>query len=135
MLCFDHVTYRYPGDGADTVRDLSFRVEPGSFQCVIGVSGCGKSTLFRLINGLLAPAAGEIRVGGAPIAGLRQYCGYMPQKDLLFPWRTMGQNVALPLELRGGLSRGEIPQSRHDSYVRLYEQAKEVPEWERRERR
>lgn len=108
MLRFDHVSYRYPGDDYDIIDDLSFEVEPGSFHCIIGVSGCGKSTIFRLTNGLLQPTAGEITVGGQPIGTLRQYCGYMPQKDLLFPWRTVGQNLALPLELRGGLSRGEI---------------------------
>ena len=79
----------------------------GSFHCILGVSGCGKSTIFRLINGLLEPKAGEIKVGGAPIAGRKRYCGYMPQKDLLFPWRTVGENVALPLEVAGGLSRAQ----------------------------
>ena len=108
MLTFDHVSYRYPAEDFDIIDDLSFTVEPGSFHCIIGVSGCGKSTIFRLTNGLLQPKAGEIRVEGRPIAGLKQYCGYMPQKDLLFPWRTVGQNVAIPLELRGGLARGEI---------------------------
>ena len=82
-------------------------MEPGSFHCILGVSGCGKSTIFRLINGLLAPKNGEIRVGGAAIAGRKRYCGYMPQKDLLFPWRTVGENVALPLEVAGGLNRAQ----------------------------
>ena len=108
MLTFEHVSYRYPEDDYDIIDDLSFHVEPGAFRCIIGVSGCGKSTLFRLTNGLLQPKTGEIRVGGQPIAQLKQYCGYMPQKDLLFPWRTVGENVAIPLELRGGLSRVEI---------------------------
>ena len=82
-------------------------MEPGSFHCILGVSGCGKSTIFRLINGLLDPKAGEIKVGGAPIAGRKRYCGYMPQKDLLFPWRTVGENVALPLEVAGGLNKAQ----------------------------
>ena len=46
-------------------------------------------------------------MGGAPIAGRKRYCGYMPQKDLLFPWRTVGENVALPLEVAGGLSKAQ----------------------------
>ncbi|MBQ9010656.1 MAG: ABC transporter ATP-binding protein [Clostridia bacterium] len=108
MLDFDHVTFRYPGDPQDTLEHLSFQVQPGAFHCLLGVSGCGKSTIFRLINGLLRPDAGEIRVGGENITGLRQYCGYMPQKDLLFPWRSVGRNLALPLEIRGGLSGTEI---------------------------
>ena len=87
--------------------DLSFSVESGSFHCIIGVSGCGKSTIFRMTNGLLQPKSGTIRVGGKPIGEQKHYCGYMPQKDLLFPWRTIGENLALPLEIRGGLSKAE----------------------------
>lgn len=108
MLRFEHVSCRYPSEDFDIIDDLSFSVEPGSFHCIVGVSGCGKSTIFRLTNGLLQPKAGEITVGGTPIGQLKQYCGYMPQRDLLFPWRTVGQNLALPLELRGGLSRAQV---------------------------
>ena len=107
ILEFDKVSYQYPSEDFDIIDQLSFRVEPGSFHCILGVSGCGKSTIFRLINGLLAPKNGEIRVGGAAIAGRKRYCGYMPQKDLLFPWRTVGENVALPLEVAGGLNRAQ----------------------------
>ena len=107
ILEFDKVSYQYPSEDFDIIDQLSFRVEPGSFHCILGVSGCGKSTIFRLINGLLDPKAGEIKVGGAPIAGRKRYCGYMPQKDLLFPWRTVGENVALPLEVAGGLNKSQ----------------------------
>ena len=107
ILEFDKVSYQYPSEDFDIIDALSFRVEPGSFHCILGVSGCGKSTIFRLINGLLPAKAGEIRVGGAPIAGRKRYCGYMPQKDLLFPWRTVGENVVLPLEIAGGLSKAQ----------------------------
>ena len=106
-LEFRSVSYQYPSEDFDIVDKLSFQVEPGSFHCILGVSGCGKSTIFRLINGLLKPKAGEIKVGGAPIAGRKRYCGYMPQKDLLFPWRTVGENVALPLEVAGGLNKAQ----------------------------
>ncbi|MEG1593931.1 MAG: ATP-binding cassette domain-containing protein, partial [Oscillibacter sp.] len=108
MLKLQDLSYRYPGEEADTVSGLCLAVEPGSFHCIVGVSGCGKSTIFRLINGLLPPSAGTIEVGGRAIGGQKQYCGYMPQKDLLFPWRSVGQNLALPLEIRGGLSPREI---------------------------
>ena len=107
ILEFGKVSYQYPSEDFDIIDQLSFRVEPGSFHCILGVSGCGKSTIFRLINSLLKPKVGEIKVGGAAIAGRRRYCGYMPQKDLLFPWRTVGENVALPLEVAGGLSRAQ----------------------------
>ena len=75
-------------------------MEPGSFHCIVGVSGCGKSTIFRMINGLLPPKAGTISVNGKPITAREHYCGYMPQKDMLFPWRTIGENLALPLEIQ-----------------------------------
>ncbi|WP_253290866.1 ABC transporter ATP-binding protein [Pseudoflavonifractor sp. MSJ-37] len=107
-LEFESVSYRYPSEEFDIIDGLSFRVERGSFHCIVGTSGCGKSTIFRLTNGLLASKAGRILVEGAPIGGGRkQYCGYMPQKDLLLPWRTVGENVALPLEIRGGSSKAE----------------------------
>ena len=107
QLEFEHVSYQYPSEDFDIIDDLSFSVEPGSFHCIIGVSGCGKSTIFRMTNGLLQPKSGTIRVGGKPIGEQKHYCGYMPQKDLLFPWRTIGENLALPLEIMGGYSRAE----------------------------
>ena len=107
LLEFEHVSYQYPSEDFDIIDDLSFSVEPGSFHCIIGVSGCGKSTIFRMTNGLLQPKSGTIRVGGKPIGEQKHYCGYMPQKDLLFPWRTVGENLALPLEIIGGRSKAE----------------------------
>ncbi len=107
VLEFQKVSFRYAGENSDIIDHLNFSVEPGAFHCLIGVSGCGKSTIFRMINGLLKPNQGEILVNGVPIGAQKQYCGYMPQKDLLFPWRTVGENLALPLEIRGGLSKRE----------------------------
>lgn len=106
-LEFENVSYRYPREDFDIIDNLSFSVEPGSFHCVVGVSGCGKSTILRLTCGLLKPKSGRILVNGAPIEGQSHYCGYMPQRDLLFPWRTVGENLALPLEIRGGYSKAE----------------------------
>ena len=107
MLEFQNVSYQYPSEDFDIIDHLSFAVEPGSFHCIIGISGCGKSTIFRMTNGLLKPKAGTILVEGKSIVGRKHYCGYMPQKDLLFPWRTVGENVALPLEIQGELTRPE----------------------------
>ena len=107
VLSFDHVSYQYPSEDFDIIDELSFDVEPGSFHCILGVSGCGKSTIFRMTNGLLQPKKGTIRVNGQPISGQKQYCGYMPQKDLLFPWRSVGENLALPMEISRKLSRKE----------------------------
>ena len=107
VLSFDHVSYQYPSEDFDIIDELSFDVEPGSFHCILGVSGCGKSTIFRMTNGLLQPKKGTICVNDRPISGQKQYCGYMPQKDLLFPWRSVGENLALPMEISRKLSKRE----------------------------
>lgn len=110
MLEFKSVSYQYPVEDFDIIDRLSFHVEPGSFHCIIGISGCGKSTIFRMTNGLLRQKSGEILVAGKNIEGRKNYCGYMPQKDLLFPWRTVGENVILPLEVQKGRTRKEMRQ-------------------------
>ena len=107
ILRFDNVSYQYPGQDFDLIDRLSFSVEPGSFHSIIGISGCGKSTIFRMINGLLQPKKGNIFVNGNPISGQNLYCGYMPQKDMLFPWRTIGENLALPLEIQRKYTKAE----------------------------
>lgn len=107
ILSFDNVSYRYPGEDFDIIDKLSFSVEPGSFHCIIGISGCGKSTIFRMTNGLLQPKAGSIYVNARPVSEQNHYCGYMPQKDLLFPWRTIGENLALPLEIQRKHTKAE----------------------------
>ena len=107
VLSFDHVSYQYPSEDFDIIDELSFEVAPGSFHRILGVSGCGKSTIFRMTNGLLQPKKGTIYVNGQPISGQKQYCGYMPQKDLLFPWRSVGENLALPMEISRKLSKKE----------------------------
>ncbi|WP_370813613.1 ABC transporter ATP-binding protein [Butyricicoccus pullicaecorum] len=108
MLEFRHVTFQYEVEDFNIIDDLSFHIAPGEFVSIIGASGCGKSTIFRLTNQLLPMKSGEILVGAKDIHTQKRYCGYMPQKDLLFPWRTVGQNLRLPLEIRGGLSNAEM---------------------------
>jgi putative hydroxymethylpyrimidine transport system ATP-binding protein len=100
MLTFKNVTFRYPEDKEAMMTDLSFHVDKGEFVSLIGASGCGKSTVFRLINRLLEPDSGEIYVDGKEIHSIKSYAGYMPQKDLLFPWRTIEQNLCLPMEIQ-----------------------------------
>ena len=84
------------------VDGVSFDVRHGEFVALVGPSGCGKSTVLNMVGALLAPSGGEVvvdgrRVGGAPPAQL----GYVFQKDTVFPWRTVAQNVGLGLEYRG----------------------------------
>ncbi|WP_304508730.1 ABC transporter ATP-binding protein [Anaerotignum sp.] len=99
MLRFEGVSFRYPGDVQGMMEDLSFQVEDGELVAIIGASGCGKSTIFRLINGLERPDRGKILVDEKPIETIKNYSAFMPQKDLLFPWRSIEKNVCLPMEL------------------------------------
>ena len=108
MLKFDNVSFQYDVEDFSIIDHLSFDVQDGEFVSVIGASGCGKSTIFRLMNKLLLPASGEILVDGESIEKKRNYCGYMPQQDLLFPWRTVRENLLLPMEIRGGYSKTEM---------------------------
>lgn len=96
---FRDVTFQYAEDEFPMVTNLSFSVNDGEFVSVIGASGCGKSTLFRLINGLEKPQSGEILVNGVSIEKQKNYSSFMPQKDLLLPWRTIEKNVCLPMEI------------------------------------
>ena len=95
VLKFERVEMRYHTKNGETVavKDLSFSVKQGEFLAVVGPSGCGKTTLLSLAAGLLKPSAGKIENGGVTF-------GYMLQKDELFPWRTIEQNVFLPLEIQ-----------------------------------
>ena len=106
MLEFKNVSFRYAVDEFPMMENLSFSVEEGDFVSIIGASGCGKSTIFRLINGLEQLQKGEILVNGRPIREQKQYSAFMPQKDLLFPWRTIEKNICLPMELPGRCACG-----------------------------
>lgn len=95
MLEFDNISYTYHTKSGETaaVSSLSFKVEKGQFVSVIGPSGCGKSTVLSLAAGLLAPSSGRIVRGSGEF-------GYMLQRDALFEWRTVEQNIFLPLEVK-----------------------------------
>ena len=99
MLQFENVSFRYAEDDFDMMRNLNIQVEDREFVSIIGASGCGKSTIFRLINGLEKLQQGRILVDGRPVQELKNYSAFMPQKDLLFPWRTIEKNICLPMEL------------------------------------
>jgi len=95
------------GEGSDILRGVSLDVEPGEFVTVIGPSGCGKSTILNMVAGLLSARAGTVVFDGRPVRGINTDIGYMTQDDTLLPWRTVGDNVAMPLRIRK-VPRSEI---------------------------
>jgi NitT/TauT family transport system ATP-binding protein len=101
----------------EALRDVSVAIRPGQFVAFVGPSGCGKSTLLKLIGGLMAPSSGHIRVGGTDVAGPRRDIGVMFQTPVLFPWRTVLENVLLPIEVFGLDPRTTVDKAR--SILRL----------------
>ncbi|AFS78798.1 ABC transporter ATP-binding protein [Gottschalkia acidurici 9a] len=101
ILTFSDVTFNYKCEENDLLQNLNFNIREGEFVSIIGPSGCGKSTLFRLITGLEKNIGGTIYISGENIMSKSGTVGYMPQKDLLVPWRTILQNACLPLEIKG----------------------------------
>lgn len=83
------------------LKDITFGVKQNEFVSIIGPSGCGKSTLFNIIAGLQPPLEGTVLIDGEPAVGVTRRVGYMHQKDLLLPWRSVRGNVIIPLELQG----------------------------------
>lgn len=85
----------------EALHDVSFAVEEGEFVSLLGPSGCGKSSLLKLMAGLEKPTEGQLFLDGEPVRGGSGRIGYMPQRDALFPWRSVWGNVKLSAELRG----------------------------------
>jgi len=87
--------------GVNALDRVSLAAAPGQFVTLIGPSGCGKSTLFNIIAGLEEPTAGEIRLGGRVVRRRVGQVAYMPQKDLLLPWRRVIDNAIIGLQVAG----------------------------------
>lgn len=95
ILQFHNVSFHY--DEKPIINELNASIQAKEFVSIIGPSGCGKSTLFRLITGLEEASTGQIELTETKSHPV----GYMPQKDMLLPWRTIIENAALPLECQG----------------------------------
>ena len=102
ILAFDGVRMMYHTRTKETLaaENMSFSIYEGEFVAVIGPSGCGKTTVLSLAAGLLSPSAGSVCVRGKKVHRGMPCFGYMLQKDELFPWRTVEQNLFLPLEIK-----------------------------------
>ncbi|MFA9378761.1 MAG: ABC transporter ATP-binding protein [Lachnotalea sp.] len=98
-LTVNHITVNY--DKIKIIDDVSIELNKGELVCLLGVSGAGKTTLFNVISGLLEPDTGSILLDDQNITGEAGKISYMLQKDLLLPFKTVLDNVALPLIIKG----------------------------------
>ena len=88
-------------DGESVIRDIHIELREGELVSLLGISGGGKTTLFNVIAGLSLPDQGQVLLNGRDITGQPGNVSYMLQKDLLLPYRTIVDNVALPLRIKG----------------------------------
>ncbi len=88
-------------DGKKIVENISLNLGQGEIVSLLGVSGSGKTTLFNIVSGLMQPDSGKILLNGEDITGITGKISYMMQKDLLLPFRTVCDNVTLPLIMKG----------------------------------
>ena len=108
-------TYQTESGPLPVLDDLSFTCADRSFTAVVGPSGCGKSTLTRLVAGLLMPDEGDVFLHGEKVSGPRATVGMAFQNPVLLEWRTIIENVVLPLEIvPNSLSRSERTERAHE---------------------
>ncbi|MCD7035868.1 ABC transporter ATP-binding protein [Metabacillus sp. GX 13764] len=103
MLSLEDVskTYKQQKDSITAVQRTDLTVKKGEFVSLIGPSGCGKSTILDIAAGLIPPTEGKVLFEGKDITGKVGYSAYMPQADVLLPWRTILENAVLSLEMKG----------------------------------
>lgn len=104
------ITCRF--DGTLALGETTLEVRAGEFVSIVGPSGCGKSTLFNAISGLLLPTSGRVEIDGRDVTGSTGHVGYMLQKDLLVPWRTVVGNIVLGAALTRGASARDEAEAR-----------------------
>lgn len=95
-------------DAVTAIQDVSFTLQKGRFLTLLGPSGCGKTTLFNIIAGLISPDEGSVILMGESLLRRPGMTGYMLQKDLLLPWRTVADNITLPGTLHGQRKRSAL---------------------------
>src|SRR6266540_6613317 len=102
-LCVADVsmTFKPPTGAFHALAPVTLSIPQGRFVSLIGPSGCGKSTIFNIIAGLLEPTGGKVSIDGVDSTGTIGRVGYMLQKDLLLPWRSVLDNVVLGMEIQG----------------------------------
>ena len=102
------VSYRTRRGDILAIRNATLSVSAGEFVSILGPSGCGKSTLLKVAAGLLQPTVGEVRIGAEPMVGPRRDVGVAFQKPLLLPWKTVRDNILLPVRATGSRVAGSL---------------------------
>jgi len=95
------MSFKTPRGAFEALAPVTLSIPQGRFVSLIGPSGCGKTTIFNIIAGLLEPTGGRVLIDGAEATGTIGRVGYMLQKDLLLPWRSVVDNVILGMEIQG----------------------------------
>jgi NitT/TauT family transport system ATP-binding protein len=103
VVSIANVTKTFPAGNVTALQDIELEIVPGEFVSLIGPSGCGKSTLLRVIGDLIQPSSGTVTVNGKSARQARndRDYGIVFQDSVLFEWRTVAKNIALPLEMLG----------------------------------
>lgn len=89
------LTYQTLKSETQAIKDASFEIDKGEFVSIVGPSGCGKTTILSMICGLLKPTSGQILIDGEPVTKISTNVGYMLQRDNLFEWLNVNQNIML----------------------------------------
>ena len=111
----------------EALSDIDLDIAAGEFVSLLGPSGCGKSTLLKIIAGLTEPTAGAVTLGGTPVTGPRASASMVFQKATLLRWRTILDNVLLPVDVDGRRRRGDVAEAEAllelvglDAFTRAY---------------
>ncbi len=120
LIEYRSVARHFQGRSSNVVacQDVNLTVRKGEFLAVVGPSGCGKSTLLNMAAGLMPPSRGQVLYAGKPVPIPNTDVGYLTQRDTLLPWRTVEDNVAIALELKGQ-SRTARMRTAHEWLTRM----------------
>lgn len=116
VLSAQHISHSFRasnGSNVLAISNISLSVTPNTFTCLVGPSGSGKTTLLRVLAGLVPPEHGEVQVQGTLLRGPRRSMSIVAQKENLMPWRSVLQNVMLPLQLAGVKRSERVARARH----------------------
>ena len=106
LLVIDQMTFSYDGK-TPILKDVSYQIGKGEFHCLVGRSGCGKTSLLNIASGLLPPDEGTVLLDGKQVRKPLTDAGYVFQSPTLLEWKTVVENVLLPIELKRKSTKDE----------------------------